>query len=242
LKRIREMLWRLLASTADDVQGGEYEWIELLKPLVPFDSQRAVELLTAAIEHGAYWQQHDASELMKTLARTHPDIVMKELGPLLLNERVKRSSSFQSHREIIANLPAAIVKAWVMEHGADGAAAVARHLPRPFLEPDGNAIVPEITAWLLAEFEQDDEVFDEFCRGSLVRGTSDDEDEEGRIISTDLALAQSVGRVVPLLLSHDLRRIREWARWIQQEIESGTAFHARMDEHIAELRFQSVHW
>jgi hypothetical protein len=68
-------------------------------------------------------------------------------------------------RELIAQVPPELVLRWVRREGLHAARAIARHLPRPYVDESNNPVVPALLDALLDEFD-DDEVFDNFLAGS----------------------------------------------------------------------------
>src|SRR6185437_14883901 len=101
------------------------------------------------------------------------------------------------------------VDAWLQRSGVDGARMLARHLPVPFINPAGEAIVPDLTALVFERFADDDDVFTAFCAGvhSL------------QVYSGDIAAEhEREGQVATRFKTHRLRRIREWAA--REESES----------------------
>jgi len=109
---------------------------------------------------------------------------------------------------LIENLPSDVVKRWIAGAGVEGARRLARHLPSPYLKDSATPVVPDLTAWVLTEFEEDDRVFKEFTAGV----------HSFQIYSGDIAAQHETEAAVARdFLDHPLRRIREWAemeeRW-----------------------------
>src|SRR5436190_1417203 len=62
-------------------------------------------------------------------------------------------------------MPIRVVQEWLDQNGLNGARAIARLLPAPFLQ-DGAPSVPELTALVMDRFGADEEVLDEFRMGA----------------------------------------------------------------------------
>ena len=101
--------------------------------------------------------------------------------------------------------PAALdaVRQWVSQSGPEAAKAIAGYLAGPMPKQDDPLYVPPVTAWLLSEFEDDDQVFEQFRTGrnarEILRGAF-----SGHFESPE-------DRIAPYL-DHPLRRVREWAQ------------------------------
>jgi hypothetical protein len=125
---------------------------------------------------------------------------------------------FISKFPLFTALPMSVLTAWLEEVGVEGARKIARHLPHPYVDADGQPAVPELTDWVLSRFEEDDRTFSEFCAGvhSL-------QVYMGNIAETHELEAHDARK----FFNHKLRRIREWAR---VEHEGGLQNAQRMRE------------
>jgi hypothetical protein len=90
---------------------------------------------------------------------------MAELGGVLLDPH--RGMRVRAHdlTSVLGAMPVRVVQEWVDRNGLDGARAIARLLPAPFLQ-DGVPTVPELAAFVMDRFGGDEEVFDEFRLGA----------------------------------------------------------------------------
>src|SRR5262249_30139319 len=101
----------------------------------------------------------------------------------------------------VSGIPSHIILAWVTRRGVDGARVVARHLPTPYLDDGGRAVVPEVLDAILREFD-DDHVVGNFAAGM----------HSGEVWYGDaLERCHRDIEVAKRFLKHPNRRIREWA-------------------------------
>jgi hypothetical protein len=138
---------------------------------------------------------------------------MQALGEAVLNDKTGWKFYVHNFKMLIEALPSDVVKRWIASAGVEGARRLARHLPAPHLKESGThddaiPIVPDLTAWVLTEFEEDDRVFKEFMAGVY----------SFKMYSGDIAAQhEAEAAVARVFLDHPLRRIREWAemeeRW-----------------------------
>jgi len=96
-----------------------------------------------------------------------------------------------------------IVQRLVRKFGLIGARALANHLIAPYPTADDPMHVPPMTAWLLQEFEADDQVFSLFCTNRYNRRAYFGNSRNDSVEFLERMTAY---------LSHALRRVREWAR------------------------------
>lgn len=122
----------------------------------------------------------------------------------------------------VSAIPFDVVRAWLERVGVDGARAFARHLPPPFLDGEGRPQVPQLTEFVLERFEDDDRTFSEFVAGV--------HSYQGYWGSYSEAREKEALRAKPLL-SHRLRRVREWALAEIRQAEHDAEIHGvREDE------------
>ena len=202
--QVRDLVWRLLELTAADAGREPHQWSEILQSLGQDEPARAARLAAIGLTGRGFLQEEYCEKLLTSLARNHPDIVMEELGAVMLEES-ERGLHFHIavHRSLINALPAETVIRWLREHGVEAARRLARHLPLPYIGPEGNPVVPPLTEFVLTEFEDDDWTFHEFCAGVHSLQT----------YSGDIAVQhEAEAAMAERFLGHPVRRIREWAR------------------------------
>lgn len=149
-----------------------------------------------------------AGNMLSQWANEYPSEVMEEIGKLMLDESVGWHF-FASRFPVFGALPTKIVTEWLEGVGVEGARKIARHLPHPHLDGEGKPIVPELTAYVLDRFQDDDHTFAEFCAGT----------HSLQVYTGDIASAREAEALQgKAFFTHPLRRIREWG---QVEYDSG---------------------
>ena len=143
-----------------------------------------------------------AINLLAAWAPVYPEEVMAAVGAVMLDPTTG-VNFFISKFPLFTALPLDTVSAWLEAVGVEGSRKIARHLPHPYLDAAGQPVVPELTAWVLSHFEDDDHTFSEFCAGVHSLQTY-----MGDIAGAHESEAQDARR----FFIHDLRRIRQWAR------------------------------
>jgi hypothetical protein len=192
----------LETSLSVDLGREGWAWAGLVAAISRTHSQPAIRLAVMAIMSENHIRlSHEVEQYLADAARQHPLTVMQQLGAGLLVPGRGWRLGLHELAPVVANLPLAITRAWVAEHGLDGARALARLLPPPELR-DGVPTVPELTAFVLEHFGDDDRVFGEFCAGAGDRGWR----------SGDIAgQYDQDARLARQFLTHPCRRVREWA-------------------------------
>jgi hypothetical protein len=198
------IVWGVLkAFTTNPGVQGAFWWSRIMDALVHDDVNSSVKLACLALVSDRYELQEDASQLLATWSLHYPTEIMDEVGRMMLDEK-SGIKFFFSKFHFFSALPVGVVTAWLSNVGERGAEKIARHLPAPFINETGAASVPELTAWVLRQFESNERVFREFCAGvhsfQMYRG--------------DAALAHDAEAAAALKFSnHPLKRIRQWAQF-----------------------------
>jgi hypothetical protein len=199
----RSLAWQLVEGVLPFLGGNDaYVWTTILKKTAAFDPDRAARVLAQALLTENYSVREAAEIELTQLVKTHPESVMAGLGSALLDP--ERGWRLQVHRcrDLVAQLPAQVVIDWVGKHGLDGARAIARHLPIPYLDKAGTPIVSQALDVILREYD-DDEVFANFVGGSHSGeawwGNGADE-------------FRHAADTAKKFLTHPNHRIREWAK------------------------------
>ncbi len=202
--KIRKAAWELLniAATTDGTDVDSYWWAEILKVLLPTDPEQAVVVCVAGLSSHDTHLRDNASAFLAQLSATCPEHVMRCFGEALL-DKTKGHYMWVAHAPIMSSLPIETVKAWLDVSGVEGARAIARHLPAPALDGNGQPYLPPLTEFVLTKYEDDDKVFRSFLLG--LHGL--------RFYSGDIASQHDAeANLAEKFLNHPLRRIREWAR------------------------------
>ncbi len=199
------LIWEVLDQAVGQELVRTYEWNSLILSLYQYDHQREEQLKNllkkASTDKDIHWRE-ESKEVLGKLVENHPNIVMDVVGSVMLDDAKWQYIYMGKFRPLISKLPFEIVKSWLTTAGAKGAAQFVRHAPSPMLDGNGKPLVPEITEFILTEFEDNERVFHEFCAGvgnfKMYVGNIAEQHEKEAEVATRF-------------LSHPLKRIREWA-------------------------------
>lgn len=198
----RNLAWEIAELTANNAAGESHDWMELLKVLSREDVARAARLASRALLSEDPQQTEDAEQALVHFASSDPRAVMTAVGQVMLEEQRAWRFFVAVYRKLFSALPVENVAAWLHNAGVEGARRIARHLPTPYVDSEGRAVVPSLTEHVLSEFEGDDRTFREFCAGT----------HSGKWYGGDIAAQhEAEARVAEQFLNHRLRRIRQWA-------------------------------
>lgn len=162
---LRGAVLRVLEDSVTRVDGRVgSEWIHVVEAVALFELNRASDLLGRALLSDSHTLYREAERLLSKLAESSPNRVMEAFGASLLNPTHGWKLQVHVCRDVVEALPAEIVAAWVRRHGKEGAKAIARHLPAPYVTDSGEFYVPEVLDILLREFG-DEDVFNSFLAG-----------------------------------------------------------------------------
>jgi len=197
-----DVVWNALVVFTDHPSRESFWWAQVLLKVAAGNPQLAVGLACKALVGDSFQMRDEAISLLTTWASAYPKEVMAGVGAVMLDPKTG-VYFFISKFPLFTALPMGVLTDWLEEVGVEGARKIARHLPHPYLDAEGQPVVPELTAWVLSRFEEDDRTFKEFCAGvhSLqmymgnIAGTHESEAHDARTF-----------------FNHKLRRIREWAR------------------------------
>lgn len=197
-----DMMFELLARTANDGGGESYWWARSVEALAAADPVRSSRVASLGL-CGEYFQREESQKVLIELARTHPEEVMREVGTVMLDESSGMQVFVGDYRELFSSLPFDVVARWLLQSASvEGARKIARHLVSPYISSAGDLIVPKLTEFVLETFEDDDLTFAEFRAGtSSSRG----------LVGNFAAQLNAEAEMAKPFLSHHLRRIREWA-------------------------------
>ncbi|PYR53375.1 MAG: hypothetical protein DMF95_04295 [Acidobacteria bacterium] len=201
-----ELLWIVAEFGAKDAGQQAYEWLNLLMALTATDPIRAAKTAIEALLSDRISLHVEADQVIAEAAKREPEAVMEIVGRAALDPEKGWRLGIGKHG--FHGMPSAVLLDWVHRNGLEAARVLARHLPAPYLQ-DGEPVVAEITARILDEFGDDEDVFSEFCVG-----LHDLEVHVGKIshqYESQAALANH-------FLGHPIQAIRRWA---QHDRDSG---------------------
>jgi hypothetical protein len=221
---VRSHAWRLIEGALPYIEGQLfYDWLEVVELLAKYDALRAANLLGQALMSESLDFEIHAQEQLAGLAAENSHAVMEGFGSVLLYHphRWRLQIGVRVLRDLVIRISPQVVLGWVRKHGLDAARAIARHLPRPFLDDEGHPIVPEVLDVILREYD-DDEVLNNFSAG-VHSGEFwwGDRSEQFRREAEDARQ----------FLKHPNRRIRQWARL---EIDQRTHMAEWLERELAE--------
>jgi hypothetical protein len=204
---IRSLAWELVERVLPFVAGQMgYEWTTVVKTLTAFDPERAAKLLGHALLAEDITFRDEAKRALTELGKAHPESAMRGFGAALLDPNRGWVLQIGVCRDLIGQLPPAVVISWVREHGLHAAEAIARHLPPPYLDRNGDPVVPSLLDSILRDYD-DDRVFVNFLGGA----------HSGEVWwRNGGAQFRDTADRAKKFLGYPNRRIREWA---QNEID-----------------------
>lgn len=219
---LRDITWRVIESLAvGDRDAVPYDWSVIVRALAEVDPPRAIKAAVNVLLSMNLYAKQEAERILIDLASSHPDDVLNILGSALLGPGDNIAPLVHTYTSIVRGVGDDRVIAWVQAHGLEGARAIARHLPQPFIDDAGNPVVPAMTAFVLREFEADDGVYQAFYSGT----------HNLRFYVGDIARHhESEAAVADRFLSHQLRRIREWAQDERESALHKAAWFRRREE------------
>ncbi len=198
---IRSLAWRLIEITPKKAKS--YEWTQIIEALSKYDPDRAAKLAVLGLAEGDLLQLGDFISFFTSLAKMHPELVMQRLGEVMLDE--EKGWIFYTYKfsPFFKAIPDESIIKWVKDHGVEGARRLANHLPAPYVSDNGDAIVPNITQFILDNYGDDDRVFNQFALGM----------HSFQLYSGDIASQHDrEAEIARTFLSHPSERIRKWAQ------------------------------
>jgi hypothetical protein len=218
-----DLIWSALVVFTNHPSRESFWWGQVLNKLAPSNSHLAVALGCKALVGESFEMRDTAINLLSNWAHEYPEEVMAAVGAAMLDPATG-VNFFISKFPLFTALPLGVVTAWLEVAGVEGSRKIARHLPHPHLGADGQPVVPELTAWVLSRFEDDDRTFSEFCAGVHSFQTY-----MGDISGAHESEAQDARK----FFSHDLRRIRQWARIEYASALQNAQLHREWEDEIS---------
>lgn len=203
---IQNLIWEFLETTVNYIRSEEYNWEIILRNAAKFNIEKAVKIASLAILSKNDQQKIRAEQVLVDLAKTHPELVMDNVGKIILDDEYGWHFEIAKYRSLIQNLPLDAIKKWLRSVGIVGARRIAKQLSLPYLDWDNNSqpIVPPLTEFVLSEFEDDEETFKKFCVSSHNLQV---------YVGDTVAHKNKEVEIARSFLNHPLRRIREWASY-----------------------------
>ena len=203
---IRDFAWRLVEVSSVNGVEDSYWWIEIIKALASYDAERAVKIASHGFVGESIDHEDDCKEFLISIAEENPELVMRHVGELILEDSTGWAFISGRYRSFIQSLPSETVINWIEAHGIKAARKLAGNLPTPFVDSEDNAVVPPLTEYVLETFEEDNETFDEFYIGvHNLQGYSGTIDDIAAQHDQEAETAKK-------FFDHRLKRVREWAQ------------------------------
>lgn len=221
---IMPVLREFLGSAIPRDGNEAYAWVQLVELIGMTDPTSALDLAVRAAAGDSITVAEQALEVIQKFVKHRPQEVMNLLGSALLDASAGWRLETRQIRGLIAAIPFQIVTEWLERHGPAGALALAHNLPLPHLDDGENPVVPELTAYVLDRYRDDDRVFSRFCIGV----------HNGKLYTGDIAGEHDrESQVARHFLDHPLDRIREWAQYEIDRAVRDAAWWRAHDEELA---------
>ncbi len=232
---IQESIWLLLEKTIANFENEQYSWMILIDLLAPKDSDRALTLLFKALETDDYSLTKDVTPRIAKLGSTSPSLTMEQFGRYVLGES---RYSIWSLRSILESIPANVVMVWLDQSPVDRPSALAEHMPVPTLSDSQEVTVPDVTTQFLKKFGADDQVFRNFCVGSIRKVPQDDSNwEHGHLIDVSRNMTPKMASTAVALVSHDEPLWTKWSIYIEKEFSSWEELDSDLDRERDEIKY-----
>lgn len=198
-----KLVWELVDKLIADEKSDSYKLFEVMKQLETIDQDRVASLSAQALISDSFGHNEQAMELLAEMAKRNPELVMNVVGNAAVDADRGWHFHIGNYKSLISAIPSSVVIRWLNKIGNPGAQRLARQLPAPSLDQNGQPTLHPLTTYVLKEFESDDLVFAEFCSGT----------HNLQLYSGDIAKQhEKEAATARLFLQHELRRVREWAQ------------------------------
>ncbi len=219
---IESLIWKLLELSTPLSFGDAYHWVQILKSMAEIDLDRAAKIASFALV-GNGLKKEEVEEILINMAKDHPDLVMNRLGEVIIDENQGWHFLIEDYRFLFQSLPLNALKNWLRSVGVVGARKIAINLPIPYLDENGQIVIPPLTEFVLSEFEDDEDTFQRFCKGAHSL-----QSYVGNIASQKKQEAE----IAKKFLNHPLHRIREWALYEIDRCNQEAKYWQQSDEEI----------
>ena len=129
--------------------------------VLPANPDRATSVLILMMQSESYEISEAAAGLFIAVSKLRPQKLLDGIGEVMLS---RASPVFLFRKFPIASLPEDVLIRWLEANGLDGARAVARHVPGPFIGNNGPDLNP-VTRFILENYGGDDIVFASWAAG-----------------------------------------------------------------------------
>src|SRR5690606_14578468 len=112
--------------------------------LAPVESERLYHLAEAA------------QAVLQKIAEAHPQAVMKAIGDRMADASARVYFHISVFRGLFESIGLGPLSSWAKGRSVDDVSCIGRHLPSPFIDSEGTAVVPALTAWYFEEHGDDE--------------------------------------------------------------------------------------
>ena len=218
---IKNLIWEILELTAQNIKLESYNWEEILRSATKFNVGKTVKIASLAILSKNYEQKRIAEKILVDLAKSHPDLVMQNVGKIILDDEYGWHFEIEEYRFLIQNLPLDVMKQWLNSVGVLGARRIAKQLSLPYLDENDQPVVPPLTEFVLSKFEDDEDTFRNFCNSS----------HNLQVYTGDIASQKNKeADIARTFLNYPLRRVREWAKYEIDTCRQSAKYWNQIDE------------
>ena len=216
-----EDLWTLLDLFVANPSREGFWFAAVLTVATEIDPVRGCNIASRMIVGESFALKNEGEKLLVELVQAYPHQVMDAIGRRITDDATKNQFYIRKFA-FLSTIPFEIVKSWLDRMGVEGARAIARHLPPPFLDSKVQPQVPPLTNFVLTHFEGDQRTFSEFVAGVHSLQVYWGSYSEAR---------QREALQAKAFLTHRTRRIREWAILEVRRAEEDARIHGiREDE------------
>jgi hypothetical protein len=209
-----EWVKQFLSVATPHISDASPFWDETLEAMLYVDAYFVIDLAIRALMAENQAISSEAEKVLATAAKDYAAVVLNRLIPVIADRNMAWRFRILKYDIFVKSLPTTSVSTWLDEIGVEGARALARSLPGPFLNQTGEPIVPEPTLTVLRRFGDDEAVLKEFSIGL----------HSFQTYSGDIAAQhEEEARVAERFLNHNVPAIRKWA---QAEI-TDSKYHAK---------------
>lgn len=195
-------IWDILEFVAQQEMGETFGWSQVLRDLIPNYPKQVIHICCLAFTGEGFSYHREAEKILILCAKQSPSETMKQIGKVMLDRKRGWRMTIGNYKELFTLIPIEAIKGWLKSNGVQAVRVIARHLPLPFINKEGQPVVPELTEFVLKHFGKDKETFNHFCVGA----------HNLQMYSGDIASQhEQEAEVAKKFLSHPLPHIRKWA-------------------------------
>jgi hypothetical protein len=203
-------------------QDDTYNWQQVLKALSPIYPREVCRLITDFITapgNVAKLLDQEIVQIIASVAAIDAQGVMQVVGDALLDRKRRAIFGITVIPGFFEAIGLKSVSEWVNAQSSDVLPWLARHFQSPYLDKDNKPCLPPLTEWLFREHEGNQKAFEWFCMGRGTRAFTESEVDPVR----------KRAQMQPFL-SHELRRVREWAEYEIHTEEKDAEFFRELHE------------